>query len=63
MRWHSSKQGRFDASVARCVAKRQWHIWFAWHPIIISDEWVWWEFVERRYRDGFFFDPWEYRNA
>ncbi len=22
--------------------------WWAWHPVRIGDEWVWWEWVERR---------------
>jgi len=25
-----------------------WRRWFAWYPVVIDDEWVWLEYVERR---------------
>ena len=24
-----------------------WQLWFAWHPVLVGDDWVWWEKVER----------------
>ena len=27
---------------------RPWHRWFAWYPVRIDNERVWWEWVERR---------------
>lgn len=29
-------------------ARRLWHRWFAWHPVIIGDHLFWLEWVERR---------------
>ena len=29
-----------------------WSRWFAWHPVRIGDEWVWWEWVERQFLGG-----------
>lgn len=26
----------------------EWESWFAWHPIVVDNKWVWWEPVERR---------------
>jgi hypothetical protein len=26
----------------------QWHSWFAWYPVVIGDQKVWLEFVERK---------------
>ena len=28
--------------------KGQWHYWFAWYPIVMGDELVWLETVQRR---------------
>lgn len=28
-----------------------WQKWFAWHPVRIGEEWVWWEIIERRLID------------
>jgi len=28
--------------------REEWHRWFAWHPVTVGKEWVWWEHVERR---------------
>lgn len=28
-----------------------WGTWFAWHPVVMSNEVRWLETVERRYRD------------
>jgi len=31
--------------------KKEWHSWFAWHPVIVESHnlkiLVWWEYVER----------------
>jgi len=31
-------------------ARGQWRLWFAWFPVPLteSQEWVWWETIERR---------------
>lgn len=28
---------------------KEWNRWFAWHPIWISNTWVWLETVERKF--------------
>lgn len=38
--------------------KRDWNKWFAWNPVKIGSQWVWWETVEIR-KDYWGF--WEYR--
>lgn len=37
---------------------RDWHRWFAWHPVIVG-QWhlVWLEHIERRYE----YDQWNYQ--
>jgi hypothetical protein len=35
------------------VAQRPaWTSWFAWHPVRVGSEWVWWETVERQAMGG-----------
>ena len=46
---------------------REWHSWFAWFPVEINGEAVWWERVERKgthYAGGMGDEWWEfeYRN-
>lgn len=36
--------------------KRKWHLWFAWKPVIVGDEEVWLETIERRYIGGGMYD-------
>lgn len=55
--------------------KEQWHDWFAWWPVLVGGELVWWERVQRRWNSGTNlvcidpYDPgeyagaWEYRNV
>ena len=26
----------------------EWHKWYAWHPIVVDNKWVWLEYVMRR---------------
>jgi len=26
----------------------EWHVWFAWHPVRVEDNWVWREEVMRK---------------
>lgn len=28
---------------------KDWHLWFAWRPVVASGHWVWLEWVERRW--------------
>lgn len=41
-------------SVKKSIAKERlknggfWHLWFAWHPVRINNELVWFEFVRRK---------------
>jgi hypothetical protein len=37
-----------DAVAAYRIARRQWHRWFAWYPVLVDDVLVWLETVERR---------------
>ncbi len=52
MRWH----------IARSYDPKEWHRWFAWHPVCVGDELVWLEPVERRIEFGCYDDFPEYRN-
>ena len=38
MKWKTVAAGRRN---------RGWHRWFAWHPVLIDDNWIWLETVER----------------
>ena len=38
MRWKQRKQ----------KTQTEWHPWFAWHPVMVGDGWVWLETVQRR---------------
>lgn len=40
---------------------RDWHRWFAWYPVRVGDQWIWWEHVERKLTPSY--DGWdkEYR--
>jgi hypothetical protein len=35
--------------------RKEWHRWFAWHPVIIDNVTVWFEMIERK-RDPDIFD-------
>jgi hypothetical protein len=37
-----------EERMLRHEARKQWHEWFAWHPIFIEHELVWLETVERK---------------
>jgi hypothetical protein len=52
MRWQS-----------RPSNKREWHRWFAWHPIKIDHQWVWLETVHRKWmmNPGDYCPTWHYR--
>ncbi len=39
MRWGGPKQ----------IDESGYHRWFAWHPVKIDDEWVWLEYVRRKW--------------
>ena len=28
--------------------KKKWNQWFAWRPVFVDGEWVWWETIERK---------------
>lgn len=38
MRWPAAPRLSWDA----------WRPWFAWYPVRLETEWVWWEYVERQ---------------
>ena len=38
---------------------RQWHVWFAWHPVRIDENIVWLEKVKRR-KTGVIYEYWDY---
>lgn len=43
-----------------------WTLWFAWYPVKISGQWVWWENIERSYvygHPGWTSNGYAYRNA
>ena len=58
--WTCRTHEQFMAGAARA---QTWHRWFAWHPVLAGDEWVWLEFVERifLYKYGDEIEVWEYR--
>lgn len=39
---------KFESKWSKTQRQKQWHDWFAWHPIRINDEIVWLETVERK---------------
>jgi hypothetical protein len=49
-----------DVLKRRC----EWHLWFAWHPVVGRDFFAWLEWVERKgepaYESGW---DWEYREC
>jgi len=50
MRWKS-----------RWLKKFEWHKFFAWYPVLIDDEYVWLEWVEKRTEAESTFGNNEYR--
>lgn len=39
-----------ERQIERASSLRQWHRWFAWHPVrVASRSCVWLEWIERRY--------------
>lgn len=46
MRWTyvDSKAKYFE----KLDKKKQWHKWFAWHPVVVNREWVWLETISRK---------------
>jgi hypothetical protein len=43
--------------------KPRWRQWFAWHPVRIGNQWVWWEVVERELVCPELGGAWHYRLA
>lgn len=43
--------------------KREWHKWYAWHPIYVNKTWVWLETVHRKWgmEPGDYTAGWLYR--
>lgn len=42
---------------------REWHRRFAWWPIEIDGEWIWWEYFETRLEWSNVVDKWDYRKC
>ena len=43
-------------------AKKHWHTWFAWWPVVLVDgRRAWWQYVERRVTHWYHGSEWEYR--
>lgn len=36
------------------------HAWFAWHPVILSGQWVWLETINRVWSETFCGGQWRY---
>lgn len=49
MRWSANTQ---DPSLS--------HKWFAWHPVKMGNQWVWLEYVRRRWVSSWYQAYWEY---
>lgn len=47
---------------SKCFHTRKWHKWFAWYPVWIGCEWVWWETIERKKVEYGYDWDWAYRN-
>lgn len=45
MRWKT----RYSKKQEWQRKRYEWHEWFAWRPVVIKDEWVWFETIYRRY--------------
>lgn len=41
----------------------KWHRWFAWHPVSVGNDFVWWEYVIRKGTYGYDGISFEYRTA
>lgn len=39
---------KYPTKEERINAKRQWHDWFAWHPVRVGSNIVWLERIQRR---------------
>jgi hypothetical protein len=55
-----SEEAKRKKKILQYEQKRQWHKWWAWHPVSIKktedyEQWVWFEPVYRRANDHF---PW-----
>lgn len=48
-----------ESKWTRIHRQKEWHDWFAWHPVRIHNEIVWLEIVERRRTDAD--KPWWYK--
>lgn len=47
MRWKKGMDpGQKEREYLR--RKKNWHIWFAWHPVATKDQWIWLERVMRK---------------
>ena len=42
MRWKHQTYAEWSHEVT------QWRRWFAWRPVVMHDQWVWLEIIERR---------------
>lgn len=39
----------------------QWRKWFAWYPVVVFEQLVWLEVIERRFSETFCGERWLYR--
>ena len=42
-----------ESALAKRDRLMNWHLWFAWHPVVVQEEngrkvWAWFEYVERK---------------
>ena len=49
-----------ESLYAKSERLRQWHVWFAWHPVRIDEYIVWLEKVKRR-KTGMVYEFLEYK--
>lgn len=47
-------------SKKRYIASFQWHLWFAWHPVILENEIVWLEKIWRRRQTSWYEHAWDH---
>lgn len=38
-----------------------WKYWFAWYPVMVDDQWVWLEIIQRRDEGDIFITIWNYK--
>jgi len=61
MRWPSIAARLETRLLLRWRRQREWHKWWAWHPVRLNGTTVWLEGIERKRHDGHIATYWTHR--